>query len=137
MFEPVLSQEVREADGSVPESRPLERFAEALFDSALLLSLCRRRATATEESHELRSALRMNGHLWSLFQGEALDPERELPREIYGDIQRLGLRVHHLSGELLHTFAPDKLDGLIEINRHLASDLAAYGLRGSSSTAGS
>ncbi len=76
----------------------------------------------------LGEAIRYNQRIWSIFQGEMVDPNNPLPVKLREDILTLSRFIDKRCFDVLAFPKPEKLDILIRINLNLAA-----GLRGSAS----
>jgi flagellar protein FlaF len=103
-------------------SRELE--AAALFKAARLLETCQRGWEADGRPARLGEALDYNQKLWTFFQSELANPENGLPAEIRVNLLRISTFVDRRTFEILAHPDAQKLQALIEINRHVASGLA-------------
>ncbi|MDM7913938.1 MAG: flagellar biosynthesis regulator FlaF [Candidatus Eisenbacteria bacterium] len=104
-------------------SRELE--AAALFKAARSLETCKDGWNEPQKRETLDDALRQNLRLWSLFQAELARPDHELPLDLRVDLLRLSAFVDRRTFDLMAHPEPEKLQALIDINRHIASGLAA------------
>jgi flagellar protein FlaF len=76
----------------------------------------------------LGEAIRYNQRIWSIFQGEMVDPNNPLPVKLREDILTLSRFIDKRCFDVLAFPKPENLDILIRINLNLAA-----GLRGSAS----
>jgi flagellar biosynthesis activator protein FlaF len=104
-------------------SRELE--AAALFKAARILEVCRQEWTVPGSKQRLAEALRQNQRLWTFFQGELSRPDHEMPVGLRRDLLRLSAFVDRRTFEVMARPQPEKLQALIDINRQIASGLAA------------
>lgn len=104
-------------------SRELE--AAALFKAARLLEGCRQSWESSDSASRLAEALRYNQRLWTFFQSELANPEHGLPAEIRANLLRISTFIDRRTFELMAHPEAAKLQALIDINRHVASGLAA------------
>jgi len=104
------------------EGRELE--ASVLSRAAQKLARCKARWEAKKEYKEmLNEALRYNQKLWSFFQVELSNPANPLPEALRADLLRLS---HFIDQKTFALFAGGDiadLDGIIRINRRIASGL--------------
>lgn len=110
------------ATKAVASSRRLE--SAALAKAARLLDECRAGWDEPGHARRLSDALRTNQRLWSFFQGELMEPGNPLPEDLKANLARLSVYVDQRTFEIMADPAPDKLQVLIDINRHLATGLA-------------
>ncbi|HTJ58648.1 MAG TPA: flagellar biosynthesis regulator FlaF [Devosiaceae bacterium] len=75
---------------------------------------------------ELPEALKFNRKIWTVFVTSVTDEESQLPLDVRQNMANLGIFVLTQTAELQVAPAPEKLDILVRINRHIAA-----GLRGS------
>jgi len=104
-------------------SRELE--AAALFKAARILEVCRQEWDAPGSRERLGEALRQNLRLWTFFQAELSRPDHEMPVDLRRDLLRLSAFVDQRTFELMAHPKREKLQALVEINRQIASGLAA------------
>jgi flagellar protein FlaF len=112
-----------EGGKTTASSRELE--SSALFKAARILETCQRTWNQEDRPARLAEALRYNLRLWTLFQVELSQPENELPRDLRVDLLRLSAFVDQRTFEIMAEPRPEKLQALIDINRQIASGLAA------------
>lgn len=103
-------------------TRELE--AAALFKAARLLETCKQNWDSAENPKRLDDALRRNLTLWSVLQAGLTSPDHELPQQLRVDILNLSGFIDRRSFEIMAKPAKEKLQALIDINRHLACGLA-------------
>lgn len=114
-------QAYESAAKTTASSRELE--AAALFKAARQLEACQRGWEAVDRPARLRDALQYNQRLWTFFQGELGDPAHGLPVEIRVNLLRISTFVDQRTFEIMATPEPQRLQALIEINRHIAAGL--------------
>ena len=118
------AQQAYEAVGKATDSnRSLE--AAALFKLARQMEIYRDAGRDPVRSELLNGALMSNLRLWSLFQSELSQPDSELPVDLRVGLLKLSAFVDSRTFEVMVEPAPDKIQSLIDINRHVASGLAA------------
>jgi flagellar protein FlaF len=118
------AQQAYEAVGKATDSnRKLE--AAALFKLARQLEIYRDAGSDPVQSELLNGALLSNLRLWTLFQTELAQPDSELPTDLRVDLLKLSAFVDKRTFEVMVEAAPEKIQALIDINRHLASGLTA------------
>jgi len=98
----------------------------ALFKAARLLEACRRDWDASDRTHRLFEALRYNQRLWGLFQQELARADHEMIPMLRANLLRLSVFVDKRTFEIMGDPHPEKLQVLIDINRHLAEGLAIH-----------
>jgi flagellar biosynthesis activator protein FlaF len=111
-----------QAAKAVDSNRRLE--STALSKAARLLEECRAGWNEPGHARRLSDALRTNQRLWSFFQGELAEPSNPLPDDVKVNLVRLSIYVDQRTFEVMADPAPDRLQVLIDINRHLATGLA-------------
>jgi len=107
---------------SATSGREIE--AEALFKAARMIESCQKAWDAPDRRAKLREALRLNMKLWTLFQSELTRNDHELPLDLRRDLLRISLFIDKRTYEVMARPQPEKLQALIDINRHIASGLA-------------
>lgn len=115
-------------------SRDLE--AAALFKAARMLEAARDGEPGTPARAQLQEALRRNLRLWTLFQAELARPDHGLPADLRADLLRLSSFIDRRTFELLTNPVPEKVQSLIDINRHIALGLSAKGPEGANQPQG-
>ena len=111
------------ATRATESNRELE--ATALFKAARLLEACREGWESAGHGGRLDHALRYNQRLWTLFQTELARPDHEMVPALRADLLRLSAFVDKRTFEIVAEPRPDKLQALIDINRHVALGLSA------------
>lgn len=104
-------------------NRELE--AMALFKAARQLEACQRAWDDTDRESKLDVALKHNQRLWTFFQGELTRPDHEMPLDLRVNLLRLSVFVDRRTLEVLAEPRPEKLQVLIDINRHIGAGLSA------------
>jgi flagellar protein FlaF len=104
--------------------------AAALFKAARMLETARGISDRGMAARELQEALRHNLRLWTLFQAELARPDHGLPVDLRADLLRLSSFVDRRTFELMAKPAPEKVQALIDINRHIALGLSGVGQDG-------
>nr|WP_321443977.1 flagellar biosynthesis regulator FlaF [uncultured Cohaesibacter sp.] len=101
---------------------PREREAALLIKAAANLQ-----RTKSDEStrEELDHALTFNRHVWTLFVGELLDENHEMPKDLRQNLVNLGLFTFNHTLEVMADPANKTVDSLININRNIAEGLRA------------
>jgi flagellar biosynthesis activator protein FlaF len=118
------AQQAYEAVGKATDSnRTLE--AAALFKIARQMELHRDAGRDPGRAELLNGALMSNLRLWTLFQSEVAQPDNELPTDLRVDLLKLSAFVDRRTFEVMVEPSPEKIQSLIDINRHVASGLAA------------
>ncbi len=102
--------------------------AHVLTKAALKLRECQDNWENGGSNGMLGEAVRYNQKIWSVFQGEMIDPNNALPVKLREDILTLSRFIDKRCFDVLAFPKREKLDILIRINLNLAA-----GLRGSSS----
>ena len=115
-------QAYEETTKATASSRELE--AAALFKAARMLDNSRQQWGTAEAPQILNEALRHNLRLWTLFQAELARPDHEMPVAMRVRLLRLCSFIDRRTFELLARPEPEKVQILININRHIASGLA-------------
>jgi flagellar biosynthesis activator protein FlaF len=114
-----------ESHKATESSQDLE--AAALFKAARLLEAARHGSGMPNGVRQLQEALRHNLRLWTLFQAELARPDHGLPVDLRADLLRLSTFIDRRTFELMAHPAPDKVQALIDINRHIARGLTKTG----------
>ncbi|MCW9034120.1 MAG: flagellar biosynthesis regulator FlaF [Rhodospirillales bacterium] len=102
-----------------PLGNPREIEAWGLTQAALKLKT----AVDDGDPEVIRAAIRINWQLWTILQGELLDPECPLPDDIRANAISLSNFVDKQSLDLIASPITSKIDILISINRELAAGL--------------
>ena len=103
---------------------PREREAALLIKSAASMQTVRDGWPA--EYDRLQAALLFNRKLWTIFMTSVTRDDNALPAMVRQNIANLGIYILNETREiLLDPTRPARLDGLININRQLASGLRA------------
>ena len=100
---------------------PREREAALLIKAAA--SLQNIRDTWPENFDQLSKALTFNRKLWTIFMSSAAMQDSPLPQQTRQNIVNLGLFILNQTRELTIEPQPQKLDGIININRQIAAGL--------------
>ena len=111
-----------QAAKATASNRELE--AAALFKAARILEACRLGWDAPDIDQRLEQALRNNQRLWTLFQSELMADNHPLPDELRTNVLKLSAFVDQRTFEILAAPDRDKLQALIQINRHIAAGLS-------------
>jgi flagellar biosynthesis activator protein FlaF len=118
------AQQAYDAVGKATDSnRKLE--AAALFKIARQMEIYRDAGKDPMRGEFLTGALLSNLRLWTLFQSELAQEDNELPSDLRVDLLKLSAFVDRRTFEVMAEPAPEKIQSLIDINRHIASGLAA------------
>jgi flagellar protein FlaF len=116
-----VGQAYETATKATGSSRELE--AAALFKAARQLEACQRSWESSDRPAKLKDALQYNQRLWTFFQSELGNPDHGLPVEIRVNLLRISTFVDKRTFEILAGPDAQKLQALIEINRHIAAGL--------------
>jgi flagellar protein FlaF len=108
---------------AAPSGRELE--AAALFKAARQLEACRREWDSPGREQRLDEALRYNQRLWTFFQAELASDECPLPLELRRNLLQISGFVDKRTFEMMAAATPEGLQALIDIDRNIASGLAA------------
>ncbi len=103
-----------------------ETEARVLTKAAVMLKYCRDHWDAPDRRQKLDEALTYNQRIWSLIQGDLLDENNPLPKNIRENILSLSVVIDKRIFNVMAYPAPEKLNIIIDINLNLAA-----GLRGS------
>ena len=103
-----------------------ETEARVLTKAAVKLKYCRDNWNAPDRRAKLDEALSYTQRLWSLIQGELLEENNPLPREIKENILNLSAFIDKRIFNIQAYPEPEKLNLIIDIHLNLAA-----GLRGS------
>lgn len=118
------AQQAYEAGGKATDSnRKLE--AAALFKIARQMELYRELGADPTQSELLTGVLMSNLQLWTLFQSELSQADSELPTDLRVDLLKLSSFIDRRTMEVIAEPLPEKIQALIDINRHIATGLAA------------
>jgi flagellar biosynthesis activator protein FlaF len=79
----------------------------------------------TTPVQDIRTALRFNRRLWSVFMTSVTAAESELPIDVRQNVANLGIFVAKQTVSIEIEPKPQKLDVLININRQIAAGLRA------------
>jgi len=102
-------------------SNPRETESRALLEAARRLNAVQR---ADADLEEYRSALRLNWRLWTLFQSDIAEDSNPLPPEIKRNLLSLAAFIDRHTVSALGRVQPQRLQVLIDINRHIAAGLS-------------
>jgi len=108
---------------AAPSGRELE--AAALFKAARQIEVCQREWDVPGRAQRLDEALRYNQRLWTFFQGELAADDCPLPAELRRNLIRLSSFIDRRTFEMMGAPTTDGLQALIDINRNIATGLAA------------
>ena len=103
---------------------PREREASLLIKAAANLQRTKSEGSTREE---LDHALTFNRNVWSLFVGELLDENHEMPKDLRQNLVNLGLFTFNHTLEVMTDPENKTVDSLININRNIAEGLRANG----------
>ena len=118
------AQQVYEAVGKATDSnRKLE--AAALFKIARKLETYRDAGKDPVRGEHLTEALLSNLRLWTLFQSELAQENHDLPADLRVDLLKLSAFVDQRTFEVMAEPVSEKIQALIDINRHIAAGLAS------------
>jgi flagellar protein FlaF len=113
-----------EQGGKVTGSgRELE--AAALIKAARMLQACQKEWNHPDRRTRFSEALQANLRLWTFFQVQLSRPDSELPADLRRDLLRLSAFVDRRTIEAMAHPAPDRVQTLIDINRHVAQGLTS------------
>ena len=105
------------AHAATLKGHPLEN--EALIRAARMLEQARTRPGDTKAFAE---ALDFNFKLWTVFQADVSDPASPLPLKLREELLSLSLYMDRSIRSLLREFDDKILQGMIDVNRTLASE---------------
>lgn len=97
--------------------------AAALTKAGLMLKDCQDNWNSGDRDAMLSDAIKFNQLVWSVFQGELVQPENSLPKELRQDILSLSLFIDKRLFDVLAYPEPQKLTSVIDINFNLAAGL--------------
>jgi flagellar biosynthesis activator protein FlaF len=97
--------------------------AHVLTKAALKFRKCQENWDQGGSNGMLGEAVRFNQKIWSIFQGEMVDPDHPLPRKVREDILTLSRFIDKRCFDVLAFPKAEKLDILIRINLNLAAGL--------------
>lgn len=101
-----------------------EQEAAALFKAARMLEACQKEWDHPDRRTRFSEALQANLRLWTFFQVQLSRPDSELPPDLRRDLLRLSTFVDRRTVEAMAYPAAERLQALININRHVAQGLA-------------
>ena len=107
-----------------------ETEARVLTKAAVMLKYCHDNWNAADRREKLHEALSYNQRVWSLIQGDLMDGNNQLPKNIKENILSLSVLVDKRIFNVMAYPDPEKLNIIIDINLNLAA-----GLRGSTDVA--
>jgi flagellar protein FlaF len=90
---------------------------------ALLESARRLEDAKARGRDDLLAAVRLNWRLWTIFQASLIDQECPMPIEPRRNLLRLADFIDRHTALILGDPTPDKLDELVNINRHIGQGL--------------
>ena len=108
-----------------------ETEARVLTKAAVMLKYCQDNWDAADRREKLHDALTYNQRVWSLIQGDLMDENNPLPKNIKENILSLSVLIDKRIFNIMAYPKPEKLKIIIDINLNLAA-----GLRESSPVAG-
>jgi len=97
--------------------------ARVLTQCAIKLKHCKENWNAKDRKVKLDEALRYNQKIWSLIQGDILDNNNPLPKNIRNDILSLSAFLDKRIFNIMAYPAPEKLNIVIDINLNIAAGL--------------
>ncbi len=100
---------------------PREREAALLIKAAAALQNIR--DTWPQDFDQLSKALTFNRKLWTVFMNSATDETTGLPQQTRQNIVNLGMYVLNQTRDMTLEPRPQRLDGIININRQIAAGL--------------
>ncbi|PLW75447.1 flagellar biosynthesis regulator FlaF [Cohaesibacter celericrescens] len=101
---------------------PREREAALLIKAAAYLQ---RTKLETSTPDDLDYALTFNRKIWTMFVGELLDENHEMPKPLRENLVNLGLFTFNHTLEIMTDPQSKTVDSLININRNIAEGLRA------------
>ncbi len=109
---------------SVQKATITDRALEAyvLTQAALRLKECQDNWDAGN-TEKLDEALRFNQLIWSIFQGELVHKDNQLPSQLRQDLLNLSLFTDKRTFEIMAYPSPEKLTAIININLNIAAGL--------------
>ncbi|WP_316860053.1 flagellar biosynthesis regulator FlaF [uncultured Cohaesibacter sp.] len=110
-------------NASSQASSPREREAALLIKAAAKLQ-----QTKSEDStrEQLDEALTFNRKIWTLFVGELLSEDHEMPKELRQNLVNLGVFTFNHTFRIMADPENASVDSLININRNIAEGLRAH-----------
>ena len=100
-----------------------ETEARVLTKAAVMLKYCQDNWGAPDRREKLHEALTYNQHIWSWIQGELMDENNPLPKNIKENILSLSVLVDKRIFNVMAYPAPEKLRIIIDINLNIAAGL--------------
>ena len=110
----------------VPEGgQPAQTEAWALLEAAkrMAAAIVSGDPTEKETKERMKTALRLNWRLWTIFQSELLDEKCQVPQEIRINMLTLCQFVDKQTVKILAGPTPEIMVPLIDINRNIAAGL--------------
>ena len=99
---------------------PREREAALLIKAAAKLQ---RTKAPDATAEELDGALTFNRKIWTLFVGELLSDDHEMPKDLRQNLVNLGVFTFNKTLEIMMDPKNKSVDSLININRNIAEGL--------------
>jgi len=105
------------------DQRTLE--GQALMKAALKLEFLKKRFTEEDNVplEEMDDILDYNRKLWTVFAGETVNEDHELPQDLRNNIASLAVFIFKRTIDIQSEPTPDKFDVMIDINRQIAAGL--------------
>jgi flagellar protein FlaF len=100
-----------------------ETEARVLTKAGVMLKQCQDNWDAPDRREKLHEALTYNQRVWSWIQGELLDENNPLPKNIKENILSLSVLVDKRIFNVMAYPAPEKLKIIIDINLNIAAGL--------------
>lgn len=100
-----------------------ETEARVLTKAAVMLKNCQDNWHAADRRDKLHEALNYNQSIWSWIQGELMDENNPLPKDIKENILNLSILIDKRIFKVMAYPAPEKLKIIIDINLNLAAGL--------------
>jgi flagellar protein FlaF len=100
-----------------------ETEARVLTTAAIKLKYCRDNWLATNRREKMDEALTYTQRIWSLLQGDLLDENNPLPKQLKENILSLSAFIDKRIFNVMAKPAPEKLNIIIDIHLNLAAGL--------------
>ncbi|SFO66187.1 flagellar protein FlaF [Cohaesibacter marisflavi] len=111
-------------DASSHAGSPREREAALLIKAAAKLQKTK---SADTTPAQLDEALTFNRKIWTLFVGELMSEDHEMPKELRQNLVNLGIFTFNHTLRIMTDPKSATVDSLININRNIAEGLRADG----------
>nr|WP_321456387.1 flagellar biosynthesis regulator FlaF [uncultured Cohaesibacter sp.] len=111
-------------DASSQAGSPREREAALLIKAAAKLQ---RTKSPDSTPEQLEEALTFNRKIWTLFVGELMNENHEMPKDLRQNLVNLGIFTFNHTIQIMSDPSKATVDSLININKNIAEGLRANG----------